>query len=69
MAPLDWAFHTGNALHIRVRGAGNGRWEVLCDRMREPLINVNSREAAIEFAMLLAVDHPPTTVDLCGCAA
>jgi len=36
----------------------------LCDRMREPLINVNSREAAFEYAVLLAVAHPPTTIDL-----
>jgi hypothetical protein len=42
----------------------NGRWEVLCDRMREPLINVNSREAAFEYAVLLAMAHPPTTIDL-----
>jgi len=47
-----------------VRGPVNGRWQVLCDRMREPLINAKSREAAFEFAMLLAVDHPPTTVEL-----
>jgi hypothetical protein len=69
MTPLDRAINSGDPLRIRVRGSTDGRWEVLCDRMREPLINVKSREAAFEFAMLLAVDHPPTTVDLCGCAA
>ena len=69
MAPPNRVNQSGDPLRIRVRGSGDGRWEVLCDRMREPLINVDSREAAFEFAMLLAVDHPPTTVDLCGCAA
>jgi len=50
-------------LHISLRNVMNGRWEVLCDRMREPLISVNSREAAFEYAVLLAVAHPPTTID------
>ena len=64
MAALDLAHRSNEHLHLRVRGLLNGRWEVLCDRTRAPLINVQSREAAFEFAMLLAVDHPPTTVDL-----
>jgi|KBSMisStandDraft_5_1062788.scaffolds.fasta_scaffold75506_4 hypothetical protein len=63
MAP-NRAYRVNDHLHISVRGPVNGRWQVLCDRMREPLINAKSREAAFEFAMLLAVDHPPTTVEL-----
>ena len=66
MAALDRACRSNDHLHLSVRGLLNGRWEVLCDRARAPLINVQSREAAFEFAMLLAVDHPPTTVDLAG---
>lgn len=66
MASLNQASRAADSMHLSVRGLNNGRWEVLCDRMREPLINVNTREAAFEFAMLLAVDHPPTTVDLCA---
>ena len=64
MAAIDQAYGSSDHLHLSVRGLLNGRWEVLCDRMRAPLINVQSREAAFEFAMLLAVYHPPTTVDL-----
>lgn len=69
MASLNRASHSDDPLHLSVRGLVDGRWEVLCDRMREPLINVNTREAAFEFAMLLAVDHPPSTVDVCAAAA
>lgn len=68
MASLNQASRSADPMHLSVRGLNNGRWEVLCDRMRDPLINVTTREAAFEFAMLLAVDHPPTTVDLCACA-
>ena len=64
MASANRAFRSDNPLHISLRSLMNGRWEVLCDRMREPLINVNSREAAFEYAVLLAVAHPPTTIDL-----
>ena len=66
MAALYRARRSDDHLHLSVRGLLNGRWEVLSDRARAPLINVQSREAAFEFAMLLAVDHPPTTVDLAG---
>ena len=61
---LDQAYRSGDPLHIRVRRLVNGRWEVLCDRARAPLISVNSREAAFEVAMSLAVNHSPTTVDV-----
>jgi hypothetical protein len=64
MTSLNRATDSGDPLHLSVRGSADGHWEVLCDRMREPLFNVNTREAAFGFAMLLAVDHPPTTVDL-----
>jgi len=64
MASVNRAPRSDNPLHISLRNLMNGRWEVLCDRMREPLINVNSREAAFEYAVLLAVAHPPTTIDL-----
>ncbi len=64
MALVNRAPRPDNPLHISLRNLMNGRWEVLCDRMREPLINVNSREAAFEYAVLLAVAHPPTTIDL-----
>ncbi len=64
MAISTAACRTEDPLHISLRGLLNGRWEVLCDRMREPLISVNSREAAFEYAVLLAVAHPPTTIDL-----
>jgi hypothetical protein len=66
MASLNRACQSDGPLHLSVRGLVDGRWEVLCDRMREPLLNVTTREAAFEFAMLLAVDHPPSTVDLCA---
>jgi hypothetical protein len=65
MASLNRASDVDDLLHLSLRGSVDGRWEVLCDRVREPLINVNTREAAFGFAMLLAVDHPRTTVDLC----
>ena len=64
MAALKRANNSDDPLHVSVRDLHNGRWEVLCDRMHEPLINVESREAAFEFAMLFAVDHPPTTVEM-----
>ncbi len=64
MASSTASHRTEDPLHISLRGLLNGRWEVLCDRMREPLISVNSREAAFEYAVLLAVAHPPTTIDL-----
>jgi hypothetical protein len=64
MASFKRATTSAAPLHVSLRGLNNGRWEVLCNRMREPLINVGSREAAFEFAMLLAVDHPPTTVEM-----
>jgi hypothetical protein len=64
MAMNNAARRNEDPLHISLRGLMNGRWEVLCDRMREPLINVTSREAAFEYAVLLAVAHPPTTIDL-----
>lgn len=64
MAAVGRAFRSNDPLHFSVRGPVDGRWQVLCDRMREPLINATSREAAFEFAMLLAVDHPRSTVDL-----
>jgi hypothetical protein len=64
MASLDRASASDDPLHVSVRDLHNGRWEVVCDRMQAPLINVESREAAFEFAMLLAVDHPPTTVEM-----
>ncbi len=63
MALVNRASRQEDPLHISLRGVGNGRWEVLCDRMREPVINVNSREAAFEYAVLLAMAHPPTTID------
>lgn len=69
MASCNQASRPDDPLHLSVRGLVDGRWEVLCDRMRDPLVNVTTREAAFEFAMLLAVDHPPSTVDLCACAA
>ena len=58
------ATSSNDPLHVSVRGLGNGRWEVSCDRMSAPLISVASREAAFEFAMELAVDNPPTTVEM-----
>jgi hypothetical protein len=64
MAPINRACRSENPLHISLRGSRNGRWEVLCDRMNEPLISVGSREAAFEYAVLLAMAHPPTTIDL-----
>ena len=64
MAPSIRACRSDGPLHISLRNVINGRWEVLCDRMREPLISVNTREAAFEYAVLLAVAHPPTTLDL-----
>ena len=64
MASLGRAFRSNDPLHFSVRGPVNGRWQVLCDRMREPLTNATSREAAFGFAMLLAVDHPRSTVEL-----
>jgi hypothetical protein len=63
MASVNRATRHENPLQISLRGVANGRWEVLCDRMREPVINVNSREAAFEYAVLLAMAHPPTTID------
>jgi hypothetical protein len=63
MATSNAASRTEGPLHISLRGLLNGRLEVLCDRMHEPLINVNTREAAFEYAVLLAVAHPPTTID------
>jgi hypothetical protein len=66
MASMNGAFRPEVPLHISLRGSRNGRWEVLCDRMREPLIKVNSREAAFEYAVLLAIAHPPTTFDTTG---
>jgi hypothetical protein len=66
MAAVNLAECTDDALHISLRRLMNGRWEVLCDRMCEPLISVTSREAAFEYAVLLAVAHPPTTIDLAG---
>ena len=50
--------------HISLRGLDNGCWEVLQDGMSEPLISVESQKAAFEFAVLFAVDHPPTTVEM-----
>ena len=64
MASFDQAYRANLPMHFSVRGPVNGRWQVLCDRMREPLMNAKSREAAFEFAMILAVDHPRSTVDL-----
>jgi hypothetical protein len=64
MASVNRNQRSEDPLHISLRSLINGRWEVLCDRMREPLINVNSREAAFQYAVLLAVAHPPTTIDL-----
>jgi hypothetical protein len=66
MATLEQACGGDKALHLKVRGLLNGRWEVLSDRTRKPLLNVKSQEAAVRFAMLLAVNHSPTTVDLVG---
>jgi tRNA pseudouridine-54 N-methylase len=63
MASINRAYRSDDPLHISLRDSMNGRWEVLCDRMREPLISVNSRKAAFEYAVLLAVAHPPTTID------
>lgn len=63
MSSVNRASRHEDPLHISLRGVANGRWEVLCDRMREPVINVNSREAAFEYAVLLAMAHPPTTID------
>lgn len=64
MTSLVRTTDSDDPLHISLRGLTNGRWEVLCDRMSEPLVSVDSREAAFEFAMLFAVDHPPTTVEM-----
>ena len=64
MASFKRATSSTDPLHVSVRGLRNGRWEVLCDRMSAPLISVESREAAIGFAMELAVDNPPTTVEM-----
>ena len=64
MASREPAGGSSDSLHISLRGLNDGRWEVLCNRMSAPLINVDSREAAFEFAVLLAVDHPPTTVEM-----
>ena len=44
MASIKRASRSDDPLHISLRGLLNGRWEVLCDRMREPLISVNSRK-------------------------
>ena len=63
MVSINGAYRSEDPLHISLRGLLNGRWEVLCDRMRDPLISVNSRKAAFEYAVLLAVAHPPTTID------
>jgi len=67
MATRDRAtsiFDDEQPLHVSVRCLDNGRWEVVCDRMREPLANVGSVEAAFGFAMDFAVDHPQTTVEM-----
>lgn len=67
MATLDRATSTHDAeptLHVSVRGLDNGRWEVVCDRIRGPLANMGSAEAAFEFAMDFAVDHSPSTVEM-----
>jgi hypothetical protein len=66
MASTNRASSSEVPLHISLRGSRNGLWEVLCDRMREPLIKVHSREAAFEYAVLLAIAHPPTTFDTAG---
>ena len=64
MAFHDGMNDSGDSLHISLRGLDDGRWEVLCDRMSEPLVSVSSREAAFGFAMEFAVDHPSTTVEM-----
>ena len=66
MSTIEQACGADHALHLRVRGLLNGRWEVLCNRTRQPLLNAKSREAAVRYAMMLAVNHSPTTVDLFG---
>ena len=64
MASLAHTTASDDPRHISLRGLTNGRWEVLCDGMSEPLIRVDSREAAFQYALLFAVDHPPTTVEM-----
>ena len=64
MPSRERAHSSDESRHLSLRDLHDGRWEVLCDRMTEPMISVDSREAAFDFAMLFAVDHPPTTVEM-----
>ena len=63
---IEQADRPGDPLHVSVRASSDGRWDVCCEGLAGPLINVTSREAAVKVAMSLAVNHSPTTVEVAG---